>query len=260
MSALSPHEQKLQSAYNAFYAARASSDLPSRIYAEALGDAYPVEVAAAGACDWNLLGTLVSRLRLRPGQVLVDLGCGTGGVGLWLARALAVELVGVDLSSTAVELAQARRSRFVPPERARFQVGTVRSTGLPDRCADGVVFVDVPGGGADWTAALGEIHRILTPGGRAVLTRSVRRDSGPVWRRQAEAAGFEIEHVDERPDEPEIWRGLYRLWLARETDLRRELGDAQTDSLLHEANHVLPLLDAYHAFVATLRRPRHRSP
>jgi ubiquinone/menaquinone biosynthesis C-methylase UbiE len=256
MTALSPREQELQSAYNAFYAVRTTSDLPARLYDEALGDAYPAEVATSGSCDWNLLGTLVSRLRLRPGQVLADLGCGTGGVGLWLARALAVELIGVDLSSTAVDIAQARRSHFVPPGGARFQVGTVRATGLPDRCAEGVVFVDVPGGAGDWPAALAEIHRVLVPGGRAVLTRSVRRGSRSEWKQQAEAAGFEIEHVDQRPEEPEIWRSLYHLWLAREADLRRELGDAQTDTLVHEASHVLPLLDAHRAIVATLRRPR----
>ena len=255
MSTLSPHEQQLQIAYNDFYAARAVSDLPARLYDEALGDAHPAEVAASSSCDWNLLGLMVGRLRLRPGQVLADLGCGTGGVGLWLARALAVELIGVDISSTAVQLAHARRSRFVPPERARFQVGTVRDTGLPDRCADGVVFVDVPSHAATWTAALAEVHRLLAPGGRAVVTRTVRRDAGPEWNKQVEAAGFEIEHVDERPDEPEIWRSLYRLWTSRESDLRRELGDVQTDTMLHEATHVLPMLDAHRAFAVTVRRP-----
>ncbi len=36
---------------------------------------------------------MAARLRKQPDQLLVDAGC--GGVGLWLARALAVCLVGV---------------------------------------------------------------------------------------------------------------------------------------------------------------------
>lgn len=262
MSPLSSHEQELQRAYNDFYAARISTDLLARLYQEALGDAFPAEVAAFGACDWDLLGTLAARLRLRPGQTLADIGCGTGGIGLWLARALAVELVGLDISSIAVQYAQQRRTKFVPAERARFQVGTVRATGLPDRSMDGVVLVDVPGREDDWKAALVEIHRVLAPGGRAVLTRSMPHSAatGTKWREQAEAYEFEIDHVDNRPEEPEIWRMLYRLWIERENDLRRELGDDETESMLQEANRVLPLLDSYRALVITLRRPAESAP
>lgn len=139
-------------------------------------------------------------------------------------------------------------------------MGTIRDTGLPDGAVDAVVFIDVPSHAADWATALGEIYRVLAPGGRAVLARNVRKDSDAAWKEPVEAAGLAIEHIDERPDEPEIWRSLYRLWTARETDLRRELGDDQTDSMLTEANHVLPILDAHSALVATLRRPTHRFP
>lgn len=58
------------------------------------GVAYPAEVAANSSCDWPLLGALTGRLQLRSGQVLADVGCGTGGIGLWPARALKVQRVG----------------------------------------------------------------------------------------------------------------------------------------------------------------------
>ncbi|GGZ21019.1 hypothetical protein GCM10010300_76080 [Streptomyces olivaceoviridis] len=254
MSTLSPHELALQAEFDDFFAATAASDLVSRLHAEALGDACPVEVAAFSSCDWNLLGTAVRRLRMRPGQLLADIGCGTGGVGLWLARALAVDLIGIDLSTTAVELATARRSDFVPPERARFLVGTVRETGLPDQCAQGAVCVDVAVGATGWAAALEELHRILVPGSRAVLTLTVRRDSPAAWERRAESAGFEIEGLDERPEEPQMWRSLYQLWLSREQDLRRALGDARAETLLNEAKEVLPRLQSHRSFLVTLRR------
>lgn len=253
MSALSPVEQELQKHFNAFHAARATSDLVSRLYGAAMGDAYPAEVAASSSCDWTVLGTMVTRLCLRPGQTLVDVGCGTGGVGLWLSRAIAVRLVGVDISSTAIALAAARRSHFVPPEWAEFRVGTLEETGLPDGHAHGVVCVDAMSN-ADREAALREIHRILTPGARAVLTRAVRGAS-PTWREQAASAGFEVEHVDECPGEPEMWHRLYGLWIAHEADLRRDLGDVQAENMLREANRMLPRLDGRRALVLTLRRP-----
>jgi SAM-dependent methyltransferase len=254
MSALSATEQELQTHFNAFHAARAASDLVSQLYAKAMGDAYPAEIAASSSCDWTVLGTMVTRLSMRPDQALVDVGCGTGGVGLWLSRALAVRLAGIDISSTAVELAAARRSSFVPPERAEFRVGTLESTGLPDSYAHGVICVDAMGNAANRVAALSEIHRILHPGARAVLTRAVRGDS-PEWREQAEVVGFEVEHVDERPGEPEMWCRLYQLWIAHGADLRRVLGDVQAENMLREANRMLPRLDGRRALVLTLRRP-----
>ena len=61
---------------------------------------------------------------------------------LWLARALNVELVGIDVSATAIRLATERRHDFVPADRARFTVGSLETTGLPDAHAHGLLCVD----------------------------------------------------------------------------------------------------------------------
>jgi ubiquinone/menaquinone biosynthesis C-methylase UbiE len=250
--ALSPAEQKLQKGFDAWHSARASTDLVSRLYAEAMRDAHPAEVGAFSSCDWTTLGSMVSRLRLRPGQVLVDIGCGTGGVGLWLSRALAVHLIGIDISATAITAAAARRPHFLTPDQAAFRVGTLQASGLANGTADGLVCVDALGFAPDRAAALREIHRILTPGARAVLTRALPRTCDPA--KEATAAGFDIEHIDERPAEPELWRRLYGLWNTHESDLRRELGDHQAQTMLDEAARMLPRLDERRAVVLTLRR------
>lgn len=253
--ALTPAERERQAGYNALHLARAASPLTAYLYAAAMGDAYPAEIDASSSCDWPLLGTLVANLRIPPGSALVDLGCGTGGIGLWLARALNVPVVGIDISPRAVDLAAARIPDFLPPGRAAFRVGTVERTGLPDASAGGVVCVDALGHAADPLAALAEIRRILTPGARAVVTRSVRRDADPAWHDQAQAAGLTIEHVQDRPDEPAMWRRLYRLWQSRADDLVRHLGHAQACSMLAEAARRLPTLTGRRAVALTLRRP-----
>jgi len=254
--ALTPGEQRLQDGYNALHAARSSSQLVAALYGEAMGEGYPGEVAASSSCDWPLLGLLVARLRMRPGQLLVDAGCGTGGVGLWLARALAARLVGIDISSTAVDRAAARADAFVLPGQARFAVGTLEATGLPDGAAHGIICVDAFSWATDQAAALREMRRILCPGGRAVLTRSHRPDTSAPWAGQAKHAGLVVEHVDERPDEPAMWERLYGLWIAHEPQLRRELGDAQAQNMLAEAERTLPTLAGRRAVLVTLQRPR----
>lgn len=242
--------------YDAFHTARARSTLVGRLYAEAMGEDYPAEVAASSSCDWPLLGLMTARLRLRPGELLVDAACGAGGVGLWLARALAVHLDGFDLSSVAIAQATARRDHFLGgADRAVFRVAELQNTGLPDACAHGIVCVDALGRAADRGAAMRELGRVLAPGGRLVVTRALRRGAQPAWHEHVAAAGLVQDYVDERPGEPAMWARLYRLWTAHADQLRRELGEAPAEAMLREAQQVLPTLPGRRAVVLTLRRP-----
>jgi ubiquinone/menaquinone biosynthesis C-methylase UbiE len=247
--------QQLAAAFDAFHASRARTPLAARLYAAAMGEDYPQEIAASSSCDLPLLGLIAARLRMRPGQLLVDAGCGTGGIGLWLGRALALRLHGLDVSPVAITQATARIRHFMTPGRAAFRVASLDDTGLPDRCADGAVCVDALSFAMDRTAAIRELGRILAPGARLAVTRSLRHGALPVWDEQAHAAGLVVEHVDERPDEPAMWARLYRLWIDHSDDLRAELGDAQADSMLTEAHRMLPKLPGRRAVLLTLRRP-----
>ncbi|MET8956693.1 class I SAM-dependent methyltransferase [Streptomyces sp. NPDC004533] len=250
-----PATEQLAAQYDAFHAARARTDLVARLYAEAMGEDYPHEITASSSCDWPLLALLASRLRMRPGRLLVDAGCGTGGIGLWLARALAIRLHGLDLSPEAVEQATARSHHFVPSGRATFRIATLTATGLPDGCAHGAICIDALSAATDRAAALRELGRILAPGARLTITRSQRHGAAPVWDEQAHAAGLIVEHVDERPDEPAMWGRLYKLWIDHAHELRAQLGNDQAHNMLTEAHRVLPKLPGRRAVLLTLRRP-----
>ncbi|MFJ4622323.1 class I SAM-dependent methyltransferase [Streptomyces sp. NPDC088812] len=243
--------------YDAFHTARARTDLVTRLYTQAMGDNYPAEVAASSSCDRPLLHLLAARLSMQPGQILVDAGCGTGGIGLWLARTLNLRLAGFDLSPVAVAQATARRPHFLgaAASRARFHVADLEHTGLADGCAHGIVCVDALSRATDRDAALRELARSLAPGGRLVLTRAARHRTTPAWAPQAHAAGLRVEHIDERPDEPLMWQRLYRLWIAHADELRRELGDVQAARMLSEAQQMLPRLPHRRAVLLTLARP-----
>ncbi|MFI1768987.1 class I SAM-dependent methyltransferase [Streptomyces sp. NPDC020800] len=249
-----PRPEQLAVQYDALHAARARTPLVARLYAEAMGEDYPLEINAFSSCDWPLLGLMTARLRMRPGQLLVDAGCGNGGVGLWLARALAVRLEGFDISPVAVAQATARRTEFVPAGHAAFRVARLEASGLRDGCALGVVCVDALGGAADRVVALRELGRVLAPGGRLLLTRALRPGVQPKWEEQAHAAGLILEYVDERPAEPAMWERLYRLWIGHADALRRELGDGPAQNMLIEAHQMLPLLSGRRAVLLTLRR------
>lgn len=231
------------------FRAQAQSPLLNELWARAWGEEYPAEVAPFSSCSWSVLGEMVSALRLRPGQGLVDLGCGTGGAGLWLARAFGADLVGVDFSGAAIELAVARAGRWLPAGRAEFRVGRFESTGLPDGSADAAVSLDALPLSSDLDAALAELGRILAPGGTAAFTVSEPIIAGPEadeatgWRARLRRAGLEVERSLEHPETAEHWRRLYELVEANQAGLRREMGDQPTENLLYEARAVGPSLD-----------------
>ncbi len=125
----------------------------------ALGDlAVPGLLTYSFVTRWDL-DQAISMLDLGPGRLLLDLACGQGGPGLWLAEQTGCELVGVDFSEAGLRVARERAEGLLPGPRTRFQRGiwppldwsTVRST-----VVDGVWCGDAFFFAADLIEALGE--------------------------------------------------------------------------------------------------------
>src|SRR2546423_1395959 len=51
-------------------------------------------------------------LHLRRGERLLDVACGAGGPGLWVARATGAKLVGLDLSTVGTAIAAQRAKQL----------------------------------------------------------------------------------------------------------------------------------------------------
>jgi ubiquinone/menaquinone biosynthesis C-methylase UbiE len=222
-----------------------------------MGEQYPEEVDPFSSCCWWLLGQFVAGLRLRPGGTLVDLGCGRGGPGLWLARALSARLAGVDISPVAIELTRSRAPQFLAEDRASFRVAEFSSTGLEPATANGVMSVDALPFAPDPGAALREIHRILSVGGRLVFTAAQDREHEPgsagTWEQHLDDAGFDVETRMINSFHHEHFRQLYALWNEHADDLRAELRDVVANALLAEAAGV-DRLDHQDALLFVARR------
>ncbi len=230
------------------FRALSQSRLEAELAELAYGEDFPVEVEPYGMTTWWTLGQLVANARLRPGGLLVDLACGRGGPGLWLARATAASLVGVDWSAAGVEEATRRAPSFVPEGRARFVVGDLAATGLPDESADVVMCMDAVFFAPDRVAALREVFRVLRPGGRYLFTASERsqtevaRHAVPDWEPLLRAAGLDLEIRLEIPKFAEQLRRMYEVWLANLDRIRAELGEEAATSMETEATTVGPAL------------------
>ena len=51
------------------------------------------------------------KLNLKPGQKVLDIGCGSGGSAFFMARQYGVQVTGIDLSSNMINLAKDRLVR-----------------------------------------------------------------------------------------------------------------------------------------------------
>lgn len=230
------------------FAASAASDGLRRVRHAAEPD-LPLDIEPFSFLSVELLDYLSRALALTPGQLLVDLACGPGGPGLWLARAAGASLIGVDFSSVAVAQATARANLFGLSDRARFVVGDLTGTGLPDSTADAAVCIDSMHFPADPTAAAAEAARILHLGGRLVLTNWQARNPQDArlpprlrhraWGSILEQAGFTDVRVEARPEWHDVYTRVYRIAL----DAGDPAGDTALADLQDEARQRLETAD-----------------
>jgi len=77
------------------------------------------------------LDYLCRKLRLRPGQKLLDIGCGWGGLVMHAAQHYGVDATGITLSQPQADLASQRIAGAGLAERCRVQVVDYREFGEP---------------------------------------------------------------------------------------------------------------------------------
>lgn len=128
----------------------------------------------AAAPTWGLWGVPETELRLLPERLdgidAIELGCGTGYVSGWLARAGA-RVVGIDVSRE--QLATARRLAGEHGADVSFLEADAEAVPLPDASFDLAVSEYGASLWCEPSAWLTEAFRLLRPGGRlAFLTTS----------------------------------------------------------------------------------------
>lgn len=115
---------------------------------------------------------LAERLAIRPGDHVLDVGCGTGRLARYLAEKVGAggKVVGIDPLPERVALARSHASQV-----ASFEVGNAEDLGgFADASFDAITLSAVFHWVNDKPRALREIRRVLRPRGRVGLTTLAR--------------------------------------------------------------------------------------
>jgi ubiquinone/menaquinone biosynthesis C-methylase UbiE len=141
-----------------------------QIYQATWGENYPEALEPCGWSTWTELRAMVAFLHQAPGQRLLDIGCGRGGPGLWIAQQLRACLVGIDLSQQAIAAARAQVQRQGESIHASYLVADILHTGWPAASFDAAVSLDTFFNVPDKRKALREITHLLCQHGCFTFT------------------------------------------------------------------------------------------
>jgi SAM-dependent methyltransferase len=116
----------------------------------------------------------IQMLELRPGEHVVDVGCGSGGPALWLARETGCRVTGVDINEAGIKASDLAARQSGLQDSVSFRLADVCETlNFADGTFDALVCLDVLCHLRDRRQVFSDWHRLLRVGGRLVVTDPV---------------------------------------------------------------------------------------
>ncbi len=120
---------------------------------------------------------IMSKLLLRAGQTILDIGSGWGGLALTMARDMAVDVTGITLSAEQLRTSQRRAEEAQLSHRVRFQLADYREMpGKFDRIVSVGMFEHV--GSPHYLTFFRRLRDLLAEDGVALL-HAIGRSHGP---------------------------------------------------------------------------------
>jgi len=120
---------------------------------------------------------IAAKLRLEPGMRLLDIGCGWGGLGLYLHRHFGVEVLGVSLAPDQVRFANERAEAAGVADKVQFRLSDYRDVGGPFERITSVGMIEHVGA-PHLREYFAKTHELLAPDG-IMLTHTIGRVDGP---------------------------------------------------------------------------------
>jgi len=116
-----------------------------------------------------------------PDMHILDVGCGIGGSTRRLSHETGCYVTGIDLSDEYIETAQRLTELINMHQRVKFHAASALELPFADNFFDGVWSLQMNMNVEDKQAWLVETHRVLKPGGRAILYEVCGHKNSPSY-------------------------------------------------------------------------------
>jgi cyclopropane-fatty-acyl-phospholipid synthase len=135
----------------------------------------------------------LSQLGLKPGQRLLEIGCGWGAVAEMAARELQVRVTGVTLSREQWTFARERLQAAGLAQACDLRLQDYRD--IPERGFDAVISIEMfeAVGHSFWGTYFAQLHQCLKPGGLACVQSITLRDA--LWQRYSRSSDFIQQYI-----------------------------------------------------------------
>lgn len=250
--------------YDRIYLNKQARTVLEVIEAEAINDAEINALRCTGLINAQERRQILAILAaFRPGAetsaTILDLGCGTGRLGIWLAQQLQVDLIGIDFSTIAISLAQQQPEATLG--KYNFDVKQFEETGIASSSIAGAFSLDAVYLSRSPDLALSEVARVLQPQSPFVFTYYVDPRAAVNWPDLIADAGLRLRST---VDLTESWRRTMRIKHQLRWDRRHqisvELGDrapaemSVTQSMLGIGGRS-PYIDATSRYLVNTYKP-----
>ncbi len=146
--------------YQRFWKAAYESTTHSRLCERVFGK----DLCQDGMVDMAALEDLLARLDPKPGDHLLDLGCGAGVIAEYISDQTGARITGLDNAVPAIAFANERTAD--KRSRLTFMTGDMNVLDLPAHSFDAAISLDTLYWAADLADTLSQMVRAIKPGGQ----------------------------------------------------------------------------------------------
>jgi ubiquinone/menaquinone biosynthesis C-methylase UbiE len=143
----------------------------SELYAEIRREAFGEDAGQTGWMTAQEQDNYLGWLQLAPGKSLLDVACGSGGLGSRIASLSGCSVMGIDAHEDAIATANSVATQRGLKQRAQFRVADAAGQlPFPAATFDAITCIDAINHLPNRPAILGEWARLLKPNGRLLFT------------------------------------------------------------------------------------------